>query len=275
MKTILIGVDYSESSKNAALYGVKLAKSSQSMVILQHVYLLPTPVSEVPYLFTPFDDIQHENEKELQKEAERLSELVPGVEIQTIVSVGLPAATIIDTAEENNANLIVLGMKQYASGMEKLIGSTADEASRLSKIPVLAIPPGSSFEPVQTVTYATDFSYKLNPVGLETLKTILTDFNAKLQIVNIKKVEEEVSTVAYNQCVANFNKVFEGIDHNFYTHISNNVEDGLMKFLLENHSQMLVMVAHRHNFFARIFKIQHTKEMLHSTYIPLLILNDK
>lgn len=275
MKTILIGVDYSESSKNAALYGVNLAKSSNAMVILQHVYLLPTPVSEVPYLFTPFDDIQHENEKELQKEAQRLAEQVPGVEIQTIVSVGLPAATIIDTAEENNADLIVLGMKQHVSGMDKLIGSTADETSRLSKIPVLAVPPVSSFEPIKTVTYATDFSYKLNTAGLDTLKTLLTDFDAKLQIVNIKKVEEEIPTEAYNQSVSNFNKVFEGVDHNFYTHISNKVEEGLMTFLLENHSQILVMVAHRHSFFSRIFKIQHTKEMLHSTYIPLLILNDK
>lgn len=273
MKTILVGVDYSESSKNAALYGLMLAKASQANVILQHVYILPTPVSEVPYLFTPFDEIQKENETELKKLADELSEQAPGIDIQTIVSFGLPASTIMDTALENDVDLIVLGLKQH-DGIDKFIGSTAEEINRISNIAILAIPVNSVFQPIKNITYATDLSFSLNRHGVKTLRDFLETFGANLQVVNVKK-SGEIDPATKAASMETLKSLFEGYNYDFFTYVHKNIEHGVRHFLIEHQSQMLAMVAHRHNFIERIFGIQHTKEMMTHSFLPLLILNDK
>ncbi len=273
MKTLLIGVDYSESSKNAALYGINLAKVAGMSVILQHVYILPTPVSEVPYLFTPFDEIQQENEIELKKLADELAEQVPGVDIQTIVSFGLPASTIMDTALENEVDLIVLGLKQH-DGIDRFIGSTAEEINRICNIAILAIPINSVFQPINNITYATDLSFSLNKHGVKILRDMLTTFDAGLQVVNVKKSgETDPATKAAS--METLKTLFDGTKYDFFTYVHKNIEHGVKHFLIEHHSQMLAMVAHRHNFIERIFGIQHTKEMMTRSFLPLLILNDK
>ncbi len=67
MQTILVPVDFSPVSRNAAVYAAELARIFNSRLVLFHAYMLPTPVSEVPYVMVTADEMQQENETLLKK----------------------------------------------------------------------------------------------------------------------------------------------------------------------------------------------------------------
>jgi hypothetical protein len=68
---------------------------------------------------------------------------------------------------------------------------------------------------------------------------------------------------------------FSSLHPEFHSVYDRNVEEGIHMFIEKNPTDVLVMVAHPHNLFERMFGTVHTKEMSYQTKIPLLILNDK
>ena len=74
MNTILVPVDFSPASRNAAVFAAELAKVLHTRLLLFHAYMLPTPISEVPYAMVTVDNLQKENEEQVKKEADLLHE---------------------------------------------------------------------------------------------------------------------------------------------------------------------------------------------------------
>ena len=73
MKTILLPVDFSPASRNASLYAAELARLLNARLLLFHAYMLPTPVSEVPYAMVTVDNLQKENEEQIKKEVKPIT----------------------------------------------------------------------------------------------------------------------------------------------------------------------------------------------------------
>ena len=69
--------------------------------------------------------------------------------------------------------------------------------------------------------------------------------------------------------------LLEGINHEYFNIEHTNVETGLKTFLSQHHSELLVMVAHKHSWWERLVSGSHTKEMAYKSDIPLLVLQDK
>lgn len=61
MKTILVPVDYSETSVGAAIYACELAKLLSAKVTLFHAYHPPIPSSEYDAVLIPDIDLEKEN----------------------------------------------------------------------------------------------------------------------------------------------------------------------------------------------------------------------
>jgi nucleotide-binding universal stress UspA family protein len=74
MQTILLPVDFSSASRNAARYAAEMARLLNTRILLFHAYLMPTPISEVPYAMITVDNLQKENEDQIKKEAELLQQ---------------------------------------------------------------------------------------------------------------------------------------------------------------------------------------------------------
>ncbi|MCG7860278.1 universal stress protein, partial [Flavihumibacter sediminis] len=72
MNAILVATDFSNPSRGAAAYAAALAKLNGATLTLLHAYLLPTPVSEVPYVMVSVEELQKDNEKLVKEMAEGL-----------------------------------------------------------------------------------------------------------------------------------------------------------------------------------------------------------
>lgn len=272
MNTILVPVDFSPASRNASMYAAELAKLFNSRLLLFHAYMLPTPISEVPYAMITVDNLQKENEDLIRKEATWLHEQY-GREVEWLVRIGIASDEIKNLNKEREIGLIVMGMKG-AGGFDKIIGSTTTNVARKVKTPVLVIPHDATYTPVKHITYASDFSYKTSVQLFNPLIELARTFMAKIYILYVRQThggstEEELTGKRSNEII------FEGVEHEYAVIEEPSVNQGINRYLQQHKSEMLAMVAHKHTFLERLFSKNHTTAMAYETHVPLLILQDK
>lgn len=149
MKEVLIALDYNPSAQKIAEIGHQFAKSMNAKVTLMHVISDYTYYSSLNYSpimgFDSFSNaIETEGSGELKRVAhnylERAKEHLKDETIQTTIRSGVFAKTILDTAKELEADIIVMGTHSRR-GLEKiLLGSVAEQVLHSSVIPLFIIP---------------------------------------------------------------------------------------------------------------------------------------
>ena len=272
MQTFLVPVDFSAASNNALDYAAQLAIIHNARLLLFHAYMLPTPVSEVPYVMITADELQKENEKLIERAAREISQKYQ-VEADWKVRIGIASDEVKAITRETDIAFIIIGMKG-AGGFEKIIGSTTTNVLHKVKSPVLIIPHDAGYKTVTSIVYASDFSYQSSFHLFYPLLALLKQFKAVLTILHVQLAHSSESPDLL-MGKKDIGGIFEGHRFSFVTVENNSVTHGINQYLSEYSSDLLVMVAHKHGFFERIFSKNHTGAMAYETHIPMLVLQDK
>ncbi len=141
IKKVLVPIDFSDYSKSALKYAVNFAKSFSAEIVLVYVVepvIYPPDFSmgqiAMPSMNSEWDERAKE---ELQKLAK--SE-IPGESIvKTIIKTGKPFVEIIETAKEENIDLIIIATHGHSGVEHILFGSTAEKVVRKAPCPVLTL----------------------------------------------------------------------------------------------------------------------------------------
>ena len=141
-KNIVVAMDGSKYSAAAASEALGLAKWNGSALTVISVVPseLMTP-SDIDFTITQRELIAEKEMHEAEKNAKVVKEaaLKEGVAVKAFVLSGRPADAIIETAQEKNADLIVLG-SHGRTGVERLLmGSVAERVIVLASCPVLVV----------------------------------------------------------------------------------------------------------------------------------------
>jgi len=268
MQTFLVPVDFSAASDNALIYAANLAQSIKARLLLLHAYMLPTPVSEVPYVMITADELQKENEQMMKKTSDRLTQQFQ-VEITTIVRLGIASDEVKAVTRDQKVDLVIMGMKG-AGGLEKIIGSTTTNVIHKVSTPVLIVPHDAVYKHISAIAYASDFKEPAQTGLFMPLIHLARHFNAPINIVHIQSGHggrDEAETGKLSLQAA-----FRDHPHQFLTREDSSVNHGINEYLQESGSDLLVMVAHKHSFFERVFSKSHTSSMAHETHTPMLVL---
>ena len=138
-RNIVIATDGSENSKRAISYGIEIAKLSGATV--HALYVVDTSsFSSIPMdagWEAMYEILRKEGKKAVSEVKERGE--VSGVEVREVLWEGHPSNEIIDFAENNNADLIVMGTLGKTGLDRFLMGSVAEKVVRGSKVPVLVV----------------------------------------------------------------------------------------------------------------------------------------
>jgi len=151
MKKILIALDYDPTAQVIAEKGFMLAKAMGAGVTLLHVIADPVYYSSVNYSpimgfsgYMDMDPSQTDITAELKKESllflERSKEHLADNSINTLVTEGGFADSILDTAKEIDADLIVMGSHSRSWLNDILVGSVTEKVLQSSTIPLFIIP---------------------------------------------------------------------------------------------------------------------------------------
>lgn len=139
-KTILVPTDFGEASDRALAYAVALGKKLGAEVVLLHAF-------EIPLVGFPDGAMVATAEltsRILEGAQLGLDRCVTrhkgdGVPLRGLVRQGDPWRTVLDTAKEVSAGLIVMGTHGRKGLPRALIGSVAEKIVRTSPVPVLSV----------------------------------------------------------------------------------------------------------------------------------------
>ena len=141
MKKVLIALDYDATSKKVAEEGYALAKSMNAEAILLHVISeLPVYYSDSNYNHEFKVDMLGDLNKTTQAFLDKTKKHLGDEDVQTVVIEGEIADTILKTAKEMDATIIVMGSHSRKWLESIILGSQAEDVLTNSPIPVLIVP---------------------------------------------------------------------------------------------------------------------------------------
>lgn len=270
---ILVPLDFSQSSNNAALYAAKFAKKVNAEIILFHVVHF-----EHPPMVQVSQSVEHKIEDARLSLASQdvallvndLKSKVKGVQISFKVVPGFPIAEIIENyATSHNVDLIIMGTKG-ASGLPKvLFGSNAVAVINKSSIPVITVPESSSFNDVKLIVCASE----MHKVQSEIQKIIpfAKLFDASINVLHVLPPESKqmIDAVSVQLSLAEkykYQKISFHIAHN------SNINAGINKFVVDVKADILAMYTNEIGFFESLFKTSFSREEAFHSLIPLMTL---
>jgi nucleotide-binding universal stress UspA family protein len=134
LKKILAPTDFSDLSARGVRYACQLAKDVGAEVIILNVVLL--------------DETNVVNKQEVERHKKRLDEFIAekiagsgtGLTIRKVIDAGQTYGAIIDCAENESVDLIVMSSHGRSGLSRMLIGSITDKTLRGASCPVLVVP---------------------------------------------------------------------------------------------------------------------------------------
>jgi nucleotide-binding universal stress UspA family protein len=147
---VIIALDYDPTAQKVAEAGFSLAKSMNAKVTLLHVISDPVYYSSREYSpimgFTGYmelgplsinaDGLKEASRQYLEKSKQHLGDKT----VQTLVKEGDFAESILETAKEVHADIIVMGSHSRRWLDEILMGSVTEKVLRNTSVPVVIIP---------------------------------------------------------------------------------------------------------------------------------------
>ncbi len=141
IKKVLVPIDFSDFSKNSLRYAVNFAKKFNAEIYLIYVVepvIYPPDFSmgqiAIPSASAEWDERAKEELENLVK-----TEIPEGINVKTILKNGKPFLEIIDTASEENVDLIIIATHGHTGVEHILFGSTAEKVVRKAPCPVLTL----------------------------------------------------------------------------------------------------------------------------------------
>lgn len=192
-KRILVAVDGSESSKNAFRQACRIALGDKSWL---------TVITTIP----PYEDlfqmpsIQEKVSIALRAEGEKIVAEIKKIAaeedtyIKTLIEEGTPFDTIIDTAEEGNYDLIVMGRLGMKRIEKALVGSVTARVIGNSQRDVLVFPLNAKIG-WNNIMLATDGS-KYSISATDKAIDIAQSYGGEVKAVSVVDVTEEFQTEA-------------------------------------------------------------------------------
>ncbi len=273
MNNTLVLTDFSNTAFHAACYAAGLTLQLHTKeLILYHAYEIPGQDSGA----TP----QKSNDKLHAESMEKLTDLHHQLEkyLSNVTAVRCraegvnPGTSINDIAEDEDADLIVMGTTGKSALEQKLIGSTTIKVAMKSRYPVLIVPGNTALEPIRRILLACDKEQTTQLEAASDLQKILDSLSVPLMVVNVdhekySEIKTPLNTVLLHELLAAY--------HPSYHHTDN--EDtvaGIMEFALANEASMIVLIPKNQGFLEGLFHRSVTKKLAFHTSIPLLVLHE-
>lgn len=140
---ILMATDFSSCAEEALTQAVYFAQNLKAKITLLNVFetFLPTPpalpTNDPPGVYLWLENVKKEEKRKLRIAAEVAAR--EGIEVSVLFKEGNPSTEIVQTAQEINAGLIVLGTHGRTGLSHVLMGSVAERVARHAPCPVLIV----------------------------------------------------------------------------------------------------------------------------------------
>ncbi|TDJ15983.1 MAG: universal stress protein [Deltaproteobacteria bacterium] len=140
IQLVLAPIDFSDQANVVIEWATHMAEEHSSKILLLHVYHLPVEFQQLEGAYLPPDfwsNVKKEAEQQLATHSQQIRK--HEVEVETLVREGYPATVIVEEAERQRADLIVIGTHGHTGLKHLLLGSIAERVVRTAPCPVLTV----------------------------------------------------------------------------------------------------------------------------------------
>lgn len=287
IRRILVPVDFTLHSENAAMYAVKIASTLKADIKLVTAYLDPmgtpqTYLESYTYQLN-IDKVIREVEEETYKSLEamrgRVRNFATGKgypELKVVIDLfkGNAVDMILGQVETYKPGMVIMGTRGSELDRFRSFGSVTSHLIEKARVPVLAIPKdydSNTFVAPKKVLYATDFD-TTDYIALRRLVGFVKPFGAKLYCVHGAIEEaEKMDEVKLKRIRAYLSETIDTKNIECGLLETMDIQQGLEDFIKEHRIDVLALTKQKRNFFMRLFKPSMTKKFLFQTHIPLLV----
>jgi nucleotide-binding universal stress UspA family protein len=271
MVNILVPTDFSNLSKVAARYAIKIANELDGTFTLLHVMNILKPVSQdmKRRLVLYEKEVLKEGEADMEKFAMQFARLIKftkPMKTKVVESDQDFSEVVKKEAKKLRSGLIVMGT-HGATGLKKVVmGSNTSDVISSSTIPVLAIPASAEYKGFRNIVYASDLRNILKE--LKQLIPYAKKFESTIHLVHI---------VSSGKSVPMTEEKIEGIiEKSGYENIvvmvlaDSSVEKGIEQYIKNSRADILAMFTRDLNFYEKLFDRSITRRMAFHSKVPLL-----
>ncbi len=279
MDYILVPIDYSDCSKNAANYALSIASRFKWDILLLHVFSpqVFAGIEETNILTVDeLEELAKEKLGDLQEELEDKSKTSSSgvVNINAKVEMGFPVECIKKYSKEDNCALVIMGSKG-AKGLQRLLlGSVSSNVIKKVDIPILLVPENNIKYNFERILFATNFLLHDDIIGSELL-ALAKLFNAKLYFMHLSNaidfLEDSVKMQTLEAEIADNKYGVELIFEVFNTE-GKSMEEAIYSYLGKHDIDLLALhTLHRINLVQQIDQPSLARKLSLNLKQPLLI----
>ena len=271
MRTILIPVDFSETSRNAALYAANLGKTTAvTSIVLFNAYSMPL-ATEMSWAVVQSEELHEASVNGLQNFKEWLQAQCPEIEIVSRSEFGFLGERIETLCEEINPWLVIMGITGGGKIEEVLMGSNTMHVVHHIKPPVLIVPPDARWKNVAEIGWACDYKEIEATTPTEQIKDWCNLFKAKLFVAHNNPEPNAFDADAFHQNVV-VNEMFLELEPEFVMLDQPVFTDAINEFVDNRAIDWLLVVPKKYGWLESIFHRSHTKQLAFHSHVPVLCL---
>ena len=290
IEKILVPVDFSSHSKNAALYAIHIAGQLESSEIqFLYIYYAPDPNAMAYSESFVYHDQVNEQIGSVKERAESgmkdflkdmestASEIIPEqLKLTYALEQGMTSDAILAYSRLFQPGLIVIGAKGVGNRME-FLGSSTIRIILKASFPVLVVPEGSQLRKDKTnlkIVYATNYD-EYDFFAISRLISLFRKFSLNIFCTHIGMEEESIEKIKMKALLNYFQKSYPEVRIQCSILEDHGLEAGLDQCITEQKVDMLAMTTHKRNLLTKIISPSITKKVYYHTSIPLLIFHSK
>jgi nucleotide-binding universal stress UspA family protein len=257
MHRVIIPVDFSETSLNAARYTARmLAGKDEALAILYNNYESEDDLDIcIMYQESLKKEFIKAGVKNIQCEREMGGDLIENIS---------------RLAHTIRATLIVMGITGKSAIRQAMFGSNTLKLIDRNLYPVMIIPPDAIYKGIEHVAFASDLKNVEAVTPSVLITSVLEIFNPTLHIVHVNReiyvslpaeIEEQKQKLA---------EMFNKFKTEFYFITRNDFFEALDNFIRDQKIDVIITIPRHQSNATSIFKSTHTKRLAYHSHIPIL-----
>lgn len=265
---ILIPTDFSGNARKALDYALTLFGDAEPDVTLLNTWQIPH--TGVGMLVSIEDILRDESERTMADLVEELKGSTRNsFPIRGLVRAGSLAEVIRGLLREEKFDYVVMGTLGADDVKKKLLGSNTANVVSSCPVPVLVVPVNVELKAPSKVAIATDFK-AWKEAHLQPLTALVKKFNASFLAIHVDKEPVNVGDDEASAWLA----PFHGTRPELVTIVSDNVAEGVDKYVSANGIDLLAVIRHDYGFFEGLFHRSVSRKLSMYVDCPMLVMPD-
>jgi hypothetical protein len=282
MKRILVPIDFSLSSQNAAKYAANMAIELNMKVTLFHVielyqYTAWVQETEIITPMFPLNDIPKMEliaQNNLTQLEQELKQINPNLIVEKLLIKGTYIYELIpQTAIDETEFIVVSSFNNH-----DFLDNTKSNMRVLyyeSACPIIIVPQNATYKSINNLLYVTSFQpYDINILQhiAKTLHPTLPE-TAILQVINHKPdYEDTLKLLGFQKLVEN---TFSNILFKFEMIRNKEIENTIKEIAEKNNNDLVVLIKENKHLLQSMFESVHSLKLSQMLHIPLLLFSER